>query len=117
MKNTKNLKPAVKAAAKKTTTLELAGNTVRLAFDFNQIVRTEPEARCNLLAGLQDIANLSALQLRGLFVAAVRAADPKSTMTIEQAGKLIRFNTIIPISEALAESILLSIPKKEGQAA
>jgi len=111
LKTKTNPEPA-KVAANKTATLKLAGNTYELAFDFNQIVRTEGEAECNLLAGLQDVANLSALQLRGLFLAAIRAGDPKSTMTIQQAGELMRYDTIFPITEALAASILASVPVK-----
>jgi hypothetical protein len=106
--------PAVSTA--KTATLTLGGKTYKLGYDFNKIADTEREAGCNLLHGLADIANISAPQLRGLFLAAIRAADPKSTMTIQQAGSLIRFETIIPVSEALAESILLSVPAETAAA-
>jgi hypothetical protein len=105
-------KQAVPDTAKNTTALEIVGKTYQLAYDFNMIVSSEREAGCNLLAGLTDLANLSGLQLRGLFLAAIRAADPASKMTITQAGELISFDQILPVVEALARSIVLSVPQK-----
>lgn len=94
-----------------TARLTIDGNEYLLGYDFNAIADTEPEAGCNLLTGLMDVANLSAKQLRGLFLAGIRAADPASKMTIQDITALIRYETIFPITEALAESLLLSVPR------
>jgi hypothetical protein len=92
--------------------LTIDGREYLLGYDFNAIADTELEAGCNLLTGLMDVGNLSARQLCGLFLASIRAADPNSKMTILDVTALIRYETIFPITEALAESLLLSIPKR-----
>lgn len=113
MRKNKSAAAAAESPAKgKTAAVEIDGVVYPLAYDFNRIADAEREAQCNLLSGLKDVANLSAPQLRGLFLAAIRAGDPKSKLTIDQVGQLIRFNTIVPIVEALATSMLKSVPEQ-----
>jgi hypothetical protein len=84
----------------------------RLAFDFNAIAEAETAAGCNLLSGLQNLSDLTAMQLRGLLYAALRKAQPR--LTIQAAGALIRLDTLAPITLALAEAYALSMPKKKA---
>lgn len=110
------------AAVEAVAAVTLDGEKYELAFDFNEIVNAERESGANLMMGLTNIANLSALQLTGLFVAGIRAANPPvfrdgqqttgSRITFLAASKLIRYDTILPIVEALAQSLLLSRPPK-----
>jgi hypothetical protein len=92
--------------------LKLAGKTYRLVYSFNAIAEAEHVAGCNLLAGLESLRDLTALQLRGLLYAAMSVADPK--ITIEQAGSLVRLDTIEPITEALGKAYQLSMPAKRA---
>jgi hypothetical protein len=91
--------------------LELDGETYRLAYSFNAIATAEHVAECNLLSGLESLNDMSALQLRGLLYAAMSVADPK--VTIHQAGALIRLDTLVPITNAIAEAYRLSMPEKK----
>jgi hypothetical protein len=91
-------------------TLEIDGERFKLAFDFNAIALAESEAGCNLLEGLQNLAGMNAMQLRGLLFAALRKAQPKTT--IQAAGALIRLDTLGPITFALCEAYELSMKKK-----
>jgi hypothetical protein len=98
-------------AAKKTATLTIDGKSYPIGYDFNEICNVEAVAQCNLLHGLQDLANLSVGQLRGLLLAGIRAGDSKSTLTLQDAGNLIKINTIGDVTEAIAESIVLTLPE------
>lgn len=91
--------------------LEIEGEKFKLAFDFNAIAEAEHYAGCNLLSGLKNLGDLTALQLRGLLYAAMRKAHPK--VTIEKAGSLIRLDTIVKITLALGEAYSLSMPKRD----
>jgi hypothetical protein len=113
-------KPVVMTGKPATASVEIDGTNYPLAYSFTVIANTEPESGVNLLHALRNMGNLSAMQLRGLFLAAIRSANPKSTMTITEAGQLIRFDSVIEITEALAKSLILSIPENsrtEQQAA
>lgn len=90
--------------------LEIDGKAYRLAYSFNAIAEAEHVAACNLLVGLERLSDLTALQLRGLLYAALGVANPK--ITIEQAGALVRLDTILPITLALAQAYRLSMPDK-----
>jgi len=93
--------------------LTLDGKTYQLAYSFNAIAEAERVAGCNLLQGLEALGSLSALQLRGLLYAALKLASPK--VTIEQAGSLIRLDTLSKVTAALAEAYQLSLPEKKNQ--
>lgn len=92
-------------------------NEYRMCYSFNSIALAEAHAGCNLLRGLESLTDLSAVQLRGLLYAALTVAHPE--ITIDDAGKMIRLDTIGPITEALAEAYTLSMPqnKKKSQQA
>jgi hypothetical protein len=99
-------------------TLELEGQTYKLAYSFNAVAEAELVAKCNLLSGLENLHELSAIQLRGLLYAALSVAQPE--ITLSQAGEMIhpfttpaRAETITPISRALAEAYGLSMPEKK----
>lgn len=91
--------------------LEMDGETYPLAYSFNAIAEAERLAGCNLLAGLENLMDLTALQLRGLLYAAMSVANPK--VTIAQAGALIRIDTIPTITNAMADAYRLSMPGKK----
>ena len=91
--------------------LEIEGVKYKLAYSFQAIAEAEHLAGCNLLSGLENLADLSARQLRGLFFAALSIAHPK--VTIAEATQLIRVESILPITLALAQAYNLSIPDKK----
>lgn len=91
--------------------LEIEGAMYSLAYDYNAIAVAENVAGVNLLEGLRNLENLNAQQLRGLLYAALLIAHPR--MTIEEAGSLIRLNTLLPISEAIAQAYVYSLPEKK----
>jgi len=100
--------------------LALGGRTYRLAYSFNAIAEAEHLAGCNLLGGLENLENLTAIQLRGLLYAALVVAHPtipdgdgQRPLTVEDAGLLVRLDTIGPITGALAEAYRLSMPEKK----
>jgi hypothetical protein len=90
--------------------LEIDDKTYKLAYSFQAIAEAEHLAGCNLLSGLDNLQELSARQLRGLFFAALSIAQPK--ITIEQSTALIRLDTTYSIRLALAKAYNLSIPDK-----
>jgi hypothetical protein len=94
------------------STLKVDEKEYKLAYSFNAIAVAERTAGCNLLSGLENLSDLSALQLRGLLFAALSIAHP--TITIEGAGRMIRLDTIAPITTSLAEAYQLSMPEKKA---
>ena len=94
-----------------TSTLEVDGKTWRLTYDFNAIADAERIAECNLLAALDNLAAISAAQLRGLLYAAIVVADARLRPTLQEVGALIRIDTLAAITEALAEAYRLSMPE------
>ena len=93
------------------STLTVDGQEYKLAYDFNAIAQAETITRCNLLSGMHSLGDLSAAQLRGLLYAALSLAQPK--MTADDAGKLVRFDTLSAIENALVEAYKLSTPEKK----
>lgn len=98
-------------------TIEIDGKKYRLGYDFNVIVDVEMESGGNLLDGLLNPGGLNAAQLRGLLCAAIRTGTPatkkKQAITVKQVGALLDYNNIVPLSEALSKSILLSFAPTE----
>ena len=97
----------MKTSILKIATSEGIAKELVLAYDFNAIADAEEPAGCNLLAALESLSDISAMQLRGLLFAAV-VSTPKPT--ILECGELIRVDTIAPITTALADAYNLSIP-------
>ena len=89
--------------------LTLDDKDYRLAYSFNSIALAERYAGCNLLMGLENLRDLSAEQLRGLFYAALQVAHPE--ITLQKAGEMIFLDTIAPITAALAEAYTLSMSR------
>jgi hypothetical protein len=101
-------------------TLMVDGKEYQLAYSFNAIAAAERTAGCNLLSGLESLNDLTALQLRGLLFAALSIAHPtvkegekERLFTVEDAGRMIRLDTIAPITTSLAEAYQLSMPEKK----
>src|ERR1051325_6178842 len=108
-----HLDPTIKFAK-----LTIDDQEYQLAYSFNSIAIAEQVAQCNLSEGLQSLTELSALQLRGLLYAALLMGwDKDEPLTINTAGDLIRFDTLVPITTALGESYMLSLPKKSEETA
>lgn len=97
----------------KYSTLEVDGETYSLAFSFNSIAVAEREAGSNLLLGLRSLESLNAAQLRGLLFAAMSPAQPD--ITLDQAGALVRLDTLPAIELALAQAYLHSMPERKQQ--
>ena len=88
----------------------------KVAYSFNSIAIAEKLTNTNLLTGLVCIlgaGGLNAEQLLGLFFAALLVAQP--TMTLEQAGSLIRPDTMPAVIEAIGKAYNLSVvPEKKS---
>lgn len=90
--------------------LVVDGKTYSLAYDFNAIAFAESVSPgSNLLEGLRNLRNLTAMQLRGLLHAALLKAHPR--MTLNQAGELLRLDTLDTVCDRIAQAYLLSIEK------
>jgi len=92
-------------------TLTIDDQTYKLAYSFNAIALAEAASGANLLRGLESLSDLTALQLRGLLYAAMTVARPETT--IEEAGALIRLDTIGIVTTALGEAYMLSLPESK----
>lgn len=104
-------KPAVVKAVQPSAKLEIDGQSYHLVYDYNAIAEAEVVTGygCNLLHGLVMPSTISALQLRGLLFAALRARHEE--MTIGDAGKLLRVDTIERVLKAIGEAWALSMPE------
>lgn len=91
--------------------LELDGEKYELVFDYNAVAEAEAETggMVNLLHGILYLNSMSALQLRGLFYAALKPKQPK--ITLAEAGSLINLETMPLIMAGLAEAWKLSMPE------
>jgi hypothetical protein len=98
--------PTVKFA-----TVEIDGKTYSLAYDFNAIATAESVTGINLFKALSTLTDLTATQFRGLVYAGLLKAHPE--ITLEQAGSIIRFDTMVPLQEKLAEAYKNSMPEKK----
>jgi hypothetical protein len=94
----------------KTSTLVIDNETLTLAYDFNAIADAERIAGCNLLAALENLADISAIQLRGLLYAAIVTEPPDVRPTLVDCGNLIRLDTIAAVTMALAKAYELATP-------
>lgn len=94
----------------KTSTLQIDGKTLALAYDFNAIADAEGPAGCNLLAALENLSDLSAQQLRGLLYAAIVVELPEVKPTVVDCGNMVRLDTIAPITMALAKAYEIATP-------
>jgi hypothetical protein len=94
----------------KTAVLELDGKQHRLVYDFNAICAAESVAGCNLLHALENLGDLTGMQLRGLLYAAMKPFS--ADVTIEEVSVMIRLDAIGAITKSLAEAYALSVPGK-----
>lgn len=94
-------------------TLEIDGESYKLAYDFNAIAEAEKIAECNLLQGIAGVLlnNMTAKQLRGLLYAAMGKAQPKTTLA--KAGALCRIDTMPDIRDALLKAYNASLPEEK----
>ena len=88
--------------------LTIDGKEYRMVYSFFAIALAENMAKCNLLSALENLTNLNAQQLLGLTYAGMKVLQPNVTM--EEVGKLIRLDTIGPVTMALAEAYSKSLP-------
>lgn len=102
----------------KYSTLKIDGEEYRLGYDFNELCEAEGLTGCNLLAGMQGLADtgVTASQLRGMLFAALRACPydgmPEPVALLKKCGGLIRADTIGPIMVALGESYALAVSEE-----
>jgi hypothetical protein len=94
--------------------LTIDGVTYSLVFDFNAAAEAEKATGVNLLQASFNLANISSLQLRAFLFAALTSRHP--AMTVEDAGDLIRFDTLVDVTTAIVESHSASMPKKKPEA-
>jgi hypothetical protein len=108
-------KPSVVKAVQPSATLEIDGQKYELVWDYNQIAEAEIETGggVNLLHGVAAflLRTMSALQLRGLFYAALKSRQPE--ITIQQTGALIRIDTMQAISKAINEAWGTAMPEPD----
>lgn len=93
--------------------MALDGREWLFSFDFNAIAIAEAHTATNLFRALSHLGDLSAAQFRGLLYAALLKAHPE--LTVEQAGSLIRIDTMGPLQETLAEAYILSLPEQKKE--
>lgn len=93
--------------------LTVDGETYKLVYDYNAIAEAEAVTRTNLLTGLENLTELTAAQLRGLLYAALAVAHPD--ITVRNAGKMIRLDTLPTITKALATAYNLSMPEPKSE--
>lgn len=91
-------------------TVELGGETYKLAFDFNAIATAETVAGVNLLQAI-DLSGMTANQYRGMFYAALMKAHPE--MTLAGAGQLITLPNIKRITDGILQAWRLAMPSPE----
>jgi hypothetical protein len=91
------------------STLEIDHKEYRLAYSYNAIALAEEASGCNLLVGLENLRDLTALQLRGLFYASLTPFQP--SITVDQAGDLIGIASIGPITAAIADAYRKSMER------
>ena len=114
--------------------LEIDGQTYHLAYDYHAIARaegllngqrrrpvrdkdgtlTDPgEEKVSLLHGIAAVMNsgADARELEGLFYAALGPAQPD--ITLKQADRLIRLDTIPDICRAIEKAYIASMPTKK----
>lgn len=91
--------------------LTIDGEDYQLAYDFNAIAEAQKLADCNLLHGILALLARypDAAELRALLFTALRKAHPR--ITIEQAGNLIRHDTMGDIVQALRDAYDNSLPE------
>lgn len=108
-------KPAVVKAVQPSAKLEIDGKTYELVYDYNAIAEAEIETGngVNLLHGIAAfmLRTMSALQLRGIFYAALKPRQPEITM--QQAGAMIRITRMQAISSAITEAWGLAMPEPD----
>lgn len=95
--------------------LSIDGTEYQLAYDFNEIAVAEQLTGLNLLTGLINLWNdltdpklMGGAIIRGLLYAALRVAKPDTT--IEDAGRLLRVDTVANVVDAIREAYALSVP-------
>ena len=93
--------------------LIIDGQKYSMCFSFNAFAEAESTTGCNLLKGIESFENLTATQLRGLCYASLTVAHPD--ITLEEAGKLIRFDTIGLVAMAIGKAYMASIPEKKTE--
>jgi hypothetical protein len=111
---TKKQTPSVVKAVQPSATLEIDGRKYELVYDYNAIAEAEAATGggCNLLHGLVVPASMNAVQMRGVFFAALRTRHPE--MSISEAGQLLRVDTIAEALRAIGESWALSMPEPKA---
>lgn len=87
--------------------LVVGGETYRLAYDFNAVVKAEEATGVNLLTSVMGV--VTARSLRGLLWAALLKDKPD--ITIDKAGSLISPQNIPTIREAITTAWFGSVPK------
>src|SRR5579872_7172332 len=105
-------KTATPAPIVEFVTLEIDGEVYSLGgLDFNAIADAELVAKCNLLLGIAGMLTngMTAQQTRGLLYASLRRAHPK--ITLQDAGNLVRVDTLPDINDALLRAYNASLPE------
>jgi hypothetical protein len=117
--NVQRRHPAPGLPPAKTPSVTIKGITYPLRFDFNALCEVEQEGgpHLNMLTALSDLAHISSVQLAGFLAAFIRAADPKSRITLREAASLISIGDIPAIVEGVASAMVTTLPADESAAA
>jgi len=91
--------------------LTLNGVEYKLCYTFNALAEAEAQTGGNVLQCFGKLNNLSAIELRSLFHAALLTAHPE--ITAEHAGALIGFNDLPKVVAAIAKAFELSMPDEK----
>jgi len=84
-----------------------------VCYDFGAIAEAEKATGANLLQGLAALLldSATANQYLGLFFAGLRKAQPE--LTLDEAARLVRIDTMPDIRFALVQAYNLSMPEKK----
>lgn len=115
-------RPAAVDAVQTSAKLTIDGKTYELVYDFNAIAEAERICGANLLHGIAAtfLNTLGAAQMRGMLYAALQPRYPyrpvagdreASGISLADAGRMIRVDTIERIVKALEKAWELSIPE------
>jgi hypothetical protein len=102
---------AESGARRRLTPLELDGVTYLLTYDFEAVVTAEEATGIALLVGV-NWTNVGVKRIRAMLYASMLAEQPK--ITLEEITRLINFNNILKIEEALVLAWRSPTPEPEA---
>jgi hypothetical protein len=90
--------------------ITIDGRQLTLRWDFNSLVRAEKQSGVNILSAVTHmVSGLTSEELRGLLLAFLLPDQPD--VTVDEAGALLRIDTILLITQAIDTAISETMPR------